>query len=162
MHEVKETQRATVHIGYDGRVHKTFKGPLARERFDNERRILHYLEKVGCPFVPRVLSEDADKLYLVTTNCGSPAPHISSKKVKNLFAELEQYGVVHNDPFPRNVTYRHQDGRFCLIDFEFATLSETGEGLTLEQAKDALPDAATRLEEYHRLMEERNDEGTRS
>jgi hypothetical protein len=39
-----------------------------------------------------------------------------------LFAELEQYGVRHEDPFLRNITYRVSDGRFCIIDFEFATL----------------------------------------
>jgi hypothetical protein len=49
--------------------------------------------------------------------------------MKELYAELETYGVRHEDPFMRNVTYRPQDGRFCLIDFEFATMLETGEGL---------------------------------
>ena len=48
MHEVKDTGRAIVRIGYDGRVHKTFRGPKARERFDTEVRVLRYLEEVGC------------------------------------------------------------------------------------------------------------------
>jgi protein phosphatase len=39
-----------------------------------------------------------------------------------LFAELEKFGVRHDDPDVRNVTYRQSDGRFCVIDFEFATL----------------------------------------
>jgi hypothetical protein len=39
-----------------------------------------------------------------------------------LFAELETYGVRHDDPDLRNVTYRQSDGRFCVIDFEFASL----------------------------------------
>jgi hypothetical protein len=39
-----------------------------------------------------------------------------------LFAELEAYGVRHDDPDIRNVAYRFSDGRFCLIDFEFATI----------------------------------------
>jgi hypothetical protein len=30
--------------------------------------------------------------------------------------------VRHDDPYLRNVTYRPADGRFCLIDFEFATI----------------------------------------
>jgi hypothetical protein len=43
--------------------------------------------------------------------------------VKELFGELERdYGVRHDDPFDRNVTYRASDGRFCLIDFELATI----------------------------------------
>ena len=34
----------------------------------------------------------------------------------------------HEDAFPRNITYRSQDGRFCLIDFEFASIvDENGE-----------------------------------
>jgi tRNA A-37 threonylcarbamoyl transferase component Bud32 len=45
---------------------------------------------------------------------------------------LENYGVRHGDPFVRNVTYNTQLGRFCIIDFEFATILETGEGLTIE------------------------------
>jgi PPM family protein phosphatase len=42
--------------------------------------------------------------------------------VKELFAEVEQYGVRHDDPDPRNITYRQTDGRFCVIDFELATI----------------------------------------
>jgi len=30
--------------------------------------------------------------------------------------------VRHDDADPRNITYRFGDGRFCLIDFEFATI----------------------------------------
>jgi hypothetical protein len=30
--------------------------------------------------------------------------------------------VRHDDAEVRNVTYRQTDGRFCLIDFEFATI----------------------------------------
>ena len=39
-----------------------------------------------------------------------------------LFAELETYGVRHEDRDMRNVTYRQSDGRFCVIDFELATI----------------------------------------
>jgi hypothetical protein len=45
--------------------------------------------------------------------------------MKELFDELETYGVRHDDAFLRNVTYRATDGRFCLIDFEFATILDT-------------------------------------
>jgi hypothetical protein len=45
--------------------------------------------------------------------------------VKELFNALEtDYGIRHDDPFDRNVTYRASDGRFCLIDFELATILE--------------------------------------
>ena len=43
--------------------------------------------------------------------------------MQELFAELERYGVRHEDiDMQCNVTYRQSDGRFCLIDFEFATI----------------------------------------
>jgi tRNA A-37 threonylcarbamoyl transferase component Bud32 len=52
--------------------------------------------------------------------------HLDEARARELFAELEQYGVKHDDPEMRNVTYRQSDGRFCIIDFEFATLLEKG------------------------------------
>lgn len=122
MHEIKDTQRAMVRIGYDGRVHKSYRGPAARERFDTEVRVLRHLEERGCPFVPRLLEVDPVALKIITTNCGSRVDHLSEIRLKDLFAELETYGVRHDDPFLRNVTYRASDGRFCLIDFEFATV----------------------------------------
>ena len=122
MLKVKDTLRATVNLTYDGRVIKIFHGPNAQERFDNEVRVLKHLEARGCNFVPRVLEADRDQLRLVTNNCGSRVEHLDEKRTKELFAELEPFGVRHDDPDMRNVTYRKQDGRFCLIDFEFATI----------------------------------------
>jgi tRNA A-37 threonylcarbamoyl transferase component Bud32 len=124
MEHAKDTARATVRLGFDGRVHKTFRGHMARERFEHEVRVLKYLEKAGCNFVPRVLETDPEKLYMVTTNCGARVQHMSEDRLLQLFAELEQYGVRHEDPYLRNVTYRASDGRFCIIDFEFATILE--------------------------------------
>jgi tRNA A-37 threonylcarbamoyl transferase component Bud32 len=124
MQEVKDTVRALVRIGYDGRVHKVFRGHLAKERYENEIRVLKYLEAKGCGFVPRVLETDDEKLMLVTTNCGQRVDRLSDDRRLELFAELETYGVRHDDPATRNVTYRASDGRFCLIDFEFATIFE--------------------------------------
>ena len=119
---VKDTQRATVQVCFDGSVRKSFRGPKAEERFENEVRILRHLEKAGCDFVPRIIDTNTEKLVLVTTNCGSRVDQLDPARCKELFAELEEYGVRHDDPEMRNVTYRQQDGRFCLIDFEFATL----------------------------------------
>ena len=127
MNNVKDTLRALVRIGYDGRVHKTFRGPEAKERFENEVRVLRYLEERGCPFVPRVLETEPENLKMVTTNCGGRVEHLDDARVAELFAELLPYGVRHEDPFMRNVTYRISDGRFCLIDFEFATILPTSE-----------------------------------
>jgi tRNA A-37 threonylcarbamoyl transferase component Bud32 len=124
MQEAKNTARALVRLGYDGRVHKTFKGHLARERYEHEVRVLRYLEKKGCPFVPKVLEADDENLHLITTNCGARVAHLTEDKLRQLYAELEQYGVRHEDPYLRNVTYNARLGRFCLIDFEFATILE--------------------------------------
>jgi hypothetical protein len=136
MQEIKDSKQATVRIGYDGRVHKTFRGPLAERRFKNEVMILNYLAKQHCPFVPQILEADEAQLKMVTTNCGTIVDKISKDKLEHLFRELEQYGVRHNDPFPRNVTYNPDLGRFCLIDFEFATLLESGEGFSLEELEE--------------------------
>ncbi|RFC43011.1 MAG: tRNA A-37 threonylcarbamoyl transferase component Bud32 [Verrucomicrobia bacterium] len=122
MRDVKDTLRSLVRIGYDGRVWKTFRGPKADERFANEVRILRHLEERGCPFVPRLLESEPDQLRIVTSNCGQRVEHLSEDRAKQIFAELEAYGVRHDDAEVRNITYRASDGRFCVIDFEFATL----------------------------------------
>lgn len=137
MQEIKDTQRAVVRIGFDGTVHKWYKGQLAKERFENEVRVLKYLEEKGCEFVPRLLESDADKLSIVTTNCGAIVQKISPEKEKSIFASLESFGVRHDDAFMRNITYSPHLGRFCVIDFEFAVIIETGEGLTLAEAEKA-------------------------
>ncbi|MCB1210592.1 MAG: serine/threonine protein phosphatase [Verrucomicrobiales bacterium] len=122
MIEAKNTQRSIVRIGYDGRVHKLFRGPKAEERFATEVKVLRYLEQRGCTFVPKLLECDPAALTMVTSNCGSRVERLSDEKLAELFAELESFGVRHDDPFARNVTYRASDGRFCIIDFEFATI----------------------------------------
>lgn len=134
MHEVKDTLRATVRISYDGLVHKTFRGPKAEERFTNEVRVLRHLEARGCHFVPRLLESYPEQLRIVTTSCGTRVEHLDAERTKELFAELEPYGVRHDDPEMRNVTYRRSDGRFCLIDFEFAEIL-TGPPASPEGAK---------------------------
>jgi tRNA A-37 threonylcarbamoyl transferase component Bud32 len=122
MLKVKDTLRATVHLSFDGRVSKAYHGPDAQKRFENEVRVLRHLEARGCDFVPRLLEADAQRLRIVTTNCGSRVDHLDERRTKELFAELEPFDVRHDDPDMRNVTYRQSDGRFCLIDFEFATI----------------------------------------
>ena len=122
MLKVKDTLRATVHLSFDGRVFKAYHGPKAQERFDNEVRVLKHLEARGCPFVPRLLEAHPEERRIVTTNCGGRVEHLDEKRTREMFAELEKFGVRHDDPDMRNVTYRFSDGRFCLIDFEFATI----------------------------------------
>jgi len=122
MLKVKDTLRATVNLSFDGRVYKAYHGPDAVARFTNEVRILRHLEARGCPFVPRLLEADPQQLRIITTNCGSRVDHLDADRLRELFLELEPFGVRHDDPDIRNVTYRPSDGRFCLIDFEFATI----------------------------------------
>jgi len=122
MLKVKDTLRATVHLSFDGRVFKAYHGPNAAARFANEVRVLRHLEARGCTWVPRLLEADEPNLRIVTTNCGARVEHIDAERARRLFAELERFGVRHEDADPRNITYRFSDGRFCLIDFEFATI----------------------------------------
>jgi tRNA A-37 threonylcarbamoyl transferase component Bud32 len=122
MLKVKDTLRATVHLSFDGRVFKTYHGPDAKRRFIHEVRVLRHLAAQGCNFVPRLLGADEIELCIVTTNCGGRVEHLDTERAQELFAELEKFGVRHDDPDVRNVTYRQSDGRFCLIDFEFATI----------------------------------------
>jgi hypothetical protein len=122
MEQVKDTLRALVRIGFDGRVYKTFRGPKAEERFQTEVKVLKHLEERGCTFVPRLLESDPAALRIVTTNCGARVEHLDPARQKEIYDELLPFGVRHEDAEMRNVTYRQSDGRFCLIDFEFATI----------------------------------------
>ncbi len=122
MLKVKDTLRATVHLAFDGRVFKAYHGPDAATRFANEVRVLKHLEARGCDFVPRLLEADETIPRIITTNCGQRVERLDDKRCAEIFGELEKFGVRHDDPDIRNVTYRLRDGRFCLIDFEFATI----------------------------------------
>jgi hypothetical protein len=122
MLQVKDTLRATVQVSFEGLVYKTYHGPDARERFNKEVQVLRHLEARRCGFVPRLIESDAAKLRIVTTNCGTRVEHLDAERARELFAELETYGVRHDDPDIRNVTYRQADGRFCVVDFELAAI----------------------------------------
>src|SRR3954470_15051589 len=128
MHEMKDTARALVRIGYDGRVHKTFRGHEAKERFEHEVRVLRHLQERGCTFVPQLLEVEPENLKIVTTNCGRRVDLLDPERQKQIFAELEPFGVRHEDRELRNITYRITDGRFCIIDLEFATILDGGDG----------------------------------
>jgi len=122
MLQVKDTLRSTVQVSFDGRVFKTYHGRDATERFEREMRVLRYLEARGCGFVPRLLEADPEKVRIITTNCGTRVQHLDEARSRELFAELKAYGVEHGDADIRNVTYRQSDGRFCVVDFELATI----------------------------------------
>ena len=123
MRELKDGIRSKVKLDFQGRVHKWFRGTDADKRYANEVAVLKALEERGCPNVPRLLEEHPAEVYFVSTNCGAPADGISKAKSDALFAELErEYGIRHDDPEPRNITYNALQGRFNLIDFELATI----------------------------------------
>lgn len=131
MRELKDGIRSKVKLDFMGRVHKWFRGTGAAERYANEIFVLKTLAERECPNVPRLLEEHPEENYFVSTNCGAPADGISKKKSDALFAELEHnFGVRHDDPEPRNVTYNAQQGRFNLIDFELATVLDPQEAAT--------------------------------
>lgn len=139
MYQVKDTLRSRVKITFDGRVIKKFRGPKAEERFCNEVAILRFLETKNCPFVPRLLESDTSTLTIMTTSCGSRVEHLDEERLKELFAELEEYGIRHDDPTKENVTYRQQDGRFCIIDFEFASILGEEKKSSLLLTEDSTP-----------------------
>lgn len=122
MLQVKDTLRSTVNLTFDGQVVKVYHGPDAPTRFEHEVRVLRLLEERGCPFVPRLLEANPTQLKIITTNCGSRVERIDDARLAEIFCELEAFGVRHDDVNLRNVTYRQSDGRFCLIDFEYATI----------------------------------------
>ncbi len=130
MKVAKDGIRSIVRVGFDGRVFKTFRGTDADKRFATEVRVLKVLEERGCDFVPQLLDSDQATLTITTTNCGKPVEpnSISTAKCELIFAELKKdFGVVHDDPFDRNITYCRHKGRFCIIDFELATVLPRGE-----------------------------------
>lgn len=127
---LKDGIRSLVKIDFYGNVHKYFRGTDKETRFKTEIKILKALEERGCPNVPRYIDSEEEELHLITTNCGSPTPDLTQKKADSLFKTLEEtYGVRHDDPFPRNITYDPKAGRFCIIDFELATLLDMPEML---------------------------------
>ena len=74
-------------------------------------------------FVAAELAEDRVR----AGDGGARVEHLDEARQKEIYAELLPYGVRHEDAEMRNVTYRQGDGRFCLIDFEFATILDEEE-----------------------------------
>lgn len=119
---IKDSPRARVRFRPDGSVSKQFRSSNARERFENEIRILRFLESKLCHFVPRLIHANPNLLEIVTTHCGAAIQHLSPRKLEEIFSSFESYGVRHEDASIRNVTYRALDGSFCVIDFALASI----------------------------------------
>ncbi len=121
---VKNTERSCVSRAYDGLIHKCYRGHRARQRLENEVRVLEHLRIHRCPFVPKLIEVDRMNLEIVQSNCGVPVETLVDWRLKELFASLRDYLVEHGDCALRNVTYRATDGIFCIVDFEMATILE--------------------------------------
>ncbi|MDP0489546.1 MAG: protein phosphatase 2C domain-containing protein [Verrucomicrobiota bacterium JB023] len=146
MRELKDGIRSLVKLDWKGRVHKWFRGTDADKRYANEVAVLKALEERSCSYVPRLLEEHPDELYFVSTNCGAPATRITKEKATALFHELEHdYGVRHDDPEPRNVTYNAKQGRFNLIDFELAEILPDPSTDTEQPGGQEHPSLVTRI-----------------
>lgn len=124
MIDVKRTERSCVRIGYAGTVHKHYFGHAAKTRMENEVRVLEYLRQRNCPFVPRLLEADREDMKIVMTHCGYAIQQLSEDRLNELFEELREYGVEHEDQHVRNITYCTSAGRFFVVDFEFASILE--------------------------------------
>ncbi len=119
---IKDSPRARVRFRSDWSVSKQFRGTNASDRYENEISVLSFLESKRCHFVPRLIQADPNLLEIVITHCGAAVQHLSPRKLEEIFLSLESYGVRHEDPAIRNVTYRASDGSFCVIDFELASI----------------------------------------
>lgn len=119
---VKNTDRSCVQRAYDGLIHKCYRGRFARQRLENEVRILEHLRIHNCPFVPRLISVDRSALSIVQSNCGVAVENLADWRLKQLFTALREFNVEHGDCELRNVTYRATDGIFCIVDFELASI----------------------------------------
>ena len=122
MLKLKDTERSLVCLTFDGCVVKQYRGHLMRQRMENEVRVLEHLRRVSCPFVPRLVACDRELVQIVVTACGVSATQVSPGKLQQLFSELREYGVEHEDAELRNITYDARAGQFCVIDFEFARI----------------------------------------
>ena len=129
MLKLKDTERSLVSLTFDGCVVKQYRGHLMRQRMENEIRVLEHLKRVACPFVPRLVSFDRTAMHITVTACGVAATHVSPAKLQQLFDELREYGVEHEDAEMRNITYDARAGQFCVIDFEFARIIDQPERL---------------------------------
>ncbi len=143
MINLKDTERSCVRLAYNGQVFKQYRGHQARQRFENEIRVLRHLDAMGCNFVPRLVDIDSVHLQITQTHCGYAVERLTELRLRELFESLHQFGVDHGDPELRNVTYRASDGCFCIVDFEFATIRDSFDGV-VESMNQMIDEELTR------------------
>ena len=128
---LKDSPTALVRYRSDSSLSKKFRGHNARERFENEIRVLRYLESKFCHFVPRLIHADPNLLEIIITHCGAAIQHLSPRKLEEIFSSFESYGVRHENPAIGNVAYRASDGSFCVIDFELASIIDDSNAMVV-------------------------------
>jgi PPM family protein phosphatase len=138
---VKNTERSCVQRAFDGLIHKRYRGHHARQRLENEVRVLEHLRIHNCPFVPRLIEVDRRNLTIVQTNCGASVQSLADWRLKQLFAALREFHVEHGDCELRNVTYRATDGIFCIVDFELAAILESSWSSQLQRLNSEIETA---------------------
>ena len=107
MQEMKDTARATVRIGFDGRVHKTFRGHMAKRAVrPRSARAALPRSNAAARSCPACSKWNRSNFEIVTTNCGGRVDQLNPERQIALFAELEKFGVRHEDRGLRNITYR--------------------------------------------------------
>ncbi|MFO1063864.1 MAG: hypothetical protein U0892_08385 [Pirellulales bacterium] len=149
MIDVKHTERSHVRISFGGTVHKSYFGAGARERMENEIKVLEYLTQRRCPFVPRLVDVDRRELTIEMTQCGYPVQQIGDEKLSDLFEELMQFGVDHKDRHVRNVTYHSATGWFFIVDFEFADICEVPSLYRLDALQRLIADELAGLNDLY-------------
>lgn len=121
--KLSDSIKSIISFRPDNTVVKRYIGEGNRILFENEIKILRFLEEKGCDFVPKIISVDSEKLMFVMDNCGVRARNLTKEIQDQLFLDLEKkYGVKHNDADPRNVVYNIINNRFYIIDFELSTI----------------------------------------
>lgn len=122
MVKLSDSFRNIIRLTHDGRVIKKYYGPDGPLRFENEIKILRFLESKGCDFVPTLIEVDSNNFLITINNCGVRARGLTPELVKQLFSELEKYGVRHDDQDIRNIVYNREKNKHYIIDFELATI----------------------------------------
>ncbi len=148
MLKFKNTGTAQVFNAFDNHVikcFKSFRGPNAAQRFQNECRVLRHLNQLECPFVPRLMDSSPTLLSITTEHCGRSVEQLSEGRVQQLFDRLLEYGVRHDDPVLRNVLYDSKSNEFKLIDFELAEI--------LDKRLSVLPRIEQSLADFENAIE---------
>lgn len=107
----------------DNKVIKRFIGEKNKNLFENEVKVLRFLEEKGCDFVPKIISVDSENTAVVMTHCGTRLKDPNIGIIRQLFFDLEsKYRVKHGDPCVVNVLYNSSNNKLYIIDFEVSTI----------------------------------------